>query len=539
MTILKKFKSDIPASFVVFLIALPLSLGIALASGAPLKAGVIAAIIGGIAVGLFSGAPLQVSGPAAGLTIMIFGFIQKFGFQTTCIITLLAGGLQILFGLLGIGQLTLAISPSVIEAMLAGIGILIALGQAFVLMGSSPKGSALANLSQLPEAFMNRNHQAFALGLFSLFVLWAWNKYLSKKVKFIPGSLIAVLLGTAIASILALDVPHVSIGNNIFSEFQIPQINLAELPTLLLSALALTFVASAESLLCAVATDKLHSGPRAKLNRELIAQGIGNTLSGFLGGLPVTGVIVRSSANIGAGAKSNISAVFHGVWLLIFASFMSNYLSLIPLPVLAALLIFTGIKLVKLQEIKKLMEFNESLIYFATLTGVVFINLLWGIGIGFGLALVMLLYKMSQFEVRTFSEGKSQRVVITGSLTFLGIPSLLRQLETLPQGSMVEMIFDVDHLDHASLEAIRSWKENYEKTGGKIIKAPLDILWKSLGEKKALPLTSMTYENQVDLMQKAYRFDQTDLSLNKTSLTEKKSSSLLASNPEIKSDIIN
>ena len=484
MSFLKNLKTDLPASFVVFLIALPLSLGIALASGAPIKAGIIAAIVGGIAVGLFGGAPLQVSGPAAGLTVMVFGFIQKFGFQATCIITILAGCMQILLGLLGVGQLTLAISPSVIEAMLAGIGILIALGQTYVLMGSTPKGSALANLSHLPETFLGRNHQAFALGLVTLGVLWAWNKYISNKIKFIPGSLIAVMFGTAIASFFALDVPRVTIDANIFNALAIPQFSLGDLPTYLLSALAITIVASAESLLCAVATDKLHSGVRANLNRELIGQGIANSISGFLGGLPVTGVIVRSSANINAGAKSKLSAAFHGLWLLVFASFMASYLAFIPLSVLAALLIFTGIKLVKLHEIKKLMAFNEALIYFVTLTGVVFINLLWGIGIGFGLAVVMLIYKMSKFEVHSFMKSSPPRVVITGSLTFLGIPSLLRQLDALPKKQTLQMILDVDHLDHASLEAIRTWKENYEKIGGHVIKAPLEELWKSLGAGK-------------------------------------------------------
>lgn len=476
----KNLRSDLPASLVVFLVALPLSLGIALASGAPLKSGIIAAIIGGIVVGLFSGAPLQVSGPAAGLTIMIFGFIQKFGFATTCVITLLAGGFQVLFGLMGIGQLTLAISPSVIEAMLAGIGILIALGQTFVLMGGTPHGSAITNISHLPEAFLGRNNQAFVLGLISLGILWAWNKYLSQKIKFIPGSLMAVIFGTVIASAFSLDVPRVNIGTNLFDGLQGPNINWAEIPTLFLSALALTFVASAESLLCAVATDKLHTGPRAKLNKELVAQGLGNMLSGFLGGLPVTGVIVRSSANVNAQAKSNLSAILHGVWLLVFACFLSQYLALIPLSVLAALLIFTGIKLIKLHEIKKLMEFNETIVYFATLCGVVFINLLWGIGIGFGLAVLILLYKMSQFEIETIKEANSYRVVITGSLTFLGVPSLRRQLDCLPQKSLVELIFDIDHFDHASMEAIKSWKENFEKNGGRVIKTPLDLLWKNL-----------------------------------------------------------
>lgn len=484
MGFLKTLKVDIPSSFVVFLIALPLSLGIALASGAPIKAGIIAAVVGGLAVGVFGGAPLQVSGPAAGLTVMVFGFIQKFGFQATCIITLLAGCMQILLGLLGVGQLTLAISPSVIEAMLAGIGILIALGQTYVLLGSTPKGSVFTNLANLPETFLNRNHQAFALGLVTLILLWGWNKYLSKKIKFMPGSLVAVIFGTAVARALSLDVPRVTIDANIFDAIAIPQFAMNDLPTYLFSAFALTIIASAESLLCAVATDKLHDGPRANLNRELIGQGVGNALSGFLGGLPVTGVIVRSSANINAGAKSKYSSIFHGAWLLLFASFMAGYLAYIPLSVLAALLIFTGVNLVKLHEIKKLMEFNEALIYFVTLSGVVFINLLWGIGIGFGLALLMLIYKMSQFEVHTLMDSSPRRVVLTGSLTFLGIPSLLRQLDALPRGEVLQMILDIDHLDHASLEAIRSWRENYEKTGGKVIKAPLEQLWKDLGSSK-------------------------------------------------------
>lgn len=484
MNFLKSLKIDLPASLVVFLIALPLSLGIALASGAPIKAGLIAAIIGGIAVGLFGGAPLQVSGPAAGLTVMVFGFIQKYGFQATCTITLLAGGMQILLGLLGVGQLTLAISPSVIEAMLAGIGILIALSQTYVLMGATPQGSALNNLAGLPKAFMERNDQALALGLMTLLILWAWNRYLSNKVKVIPGSLVAVIAGTAMAGFFSLDVPKVTIDAHIFDALSLPHFALADMPHLLLAALALTIVASAESLLCAVATDKLHSGPRANLNKELLGQGIANSLSGVLGGLPVTGVIVRSSANINAGAKSSGSAILHGVWLLLFATFLANYLAYIPLAVLAGLLIFTGVKLVKLHEIKKLMAFNEALIYFVTLSGVVFINLLWGIGIGFGLALLMLILKMSQFEVRVFDKSSPIQVLVTGSLTFLGIPSLIRQLDALPKNETLHLILEVDHLDHASLEAIRSWKEGYEKTGGRVIKAPLEQLWKELGTLK-------------------------------------------------------
>ncbi len=481
MNFFKNLKSDIPSSLVVFLIALPLSLGIALASGAPIKSGLIAAIIGGVIVGLFGGAPFQVSGPAAGLTVMVFGFIQKFGFQATCIITMIAGGLQIALGLLGIGQLTLAISPSVIHAMLAGIGILIALGQTHVLIGSSPKGSAIENIGHIPESIMNMNTNAFLLGALTLFTLWAWNKYLAKKIKVIPGSLIAVGLGTFISYFFALNVPHVSVDASLFNQLEIPHVPFEQFSSLFLAAIAITLVASTESLLCAVATDKLHSGPRAHLNKELIAQGIGNSLSGLLGGLPITGVIVRSSANINAGAKSNWSAVIHGMWIFIFATFFAPYLSAIPLSVLAGLLIYTGVNLVKLHEIKELIKFNESVIYFVTLAGVVLINLLWGIGIGFGLALGLLIYKMSAFKMHIQDDKKGPvQVIITGSLTFLGIPKLTQNLNLITPKKTVQLHFELDHIDHASIEAIKNWKDNYEKTGGKVIKESLTQIWSDL-----------------------------------------------------------
>ena len=203
----KNLKTDFPASLVVFLIALPLSLGIALASGAPMKAGLIAAAIGGLVVGLLSGAPLQVSGPAAGLSVMVLGFIQKFGFETTCAITLVAGITQIIFGFLGAAQWTFIISPAVIHAMLAGIGILIAFGQVHVLLGFAPKSSALMNIAAYPESFMHMNTTAAVLGVFSLAVLLAWNKWGQKKIPIIPGSLVSVIAGTLLSSFIQPDVP--------------------------------------------------------------------------------------------------------------------------------------------------------------------------------------------------------------------------------------------------------------------------------------------------------------------------------------------
>lgn len=478
----KNFKSDLPASLVVFLIALPLSLGISLASGAPMKAGLIAAAIGGIVVGALAGAPLQVSGPAAGLSVMLLGLIQKFGFEATCAITFIAGVTQIVFGMLGAAQLAFVISPAVIHAMLAGIGILIALGQVHVLLGFAPKSSALMNLTSYPDSFLNMNTSAAILGVFSLVVLLSWNKWGQKKFSVIPGSLVAVVAGTLLGFLTHVDVPRVQIASQLFDGFGGLQIGGQPLMPLIMSGLGLALVASAESLLCAVATDKLHSGPRVNLGKELVAQGVGNTLSGLVGGLPITGVIVRSSANISAGAKSNISAIFHGFWILVFAMFCAPLLNQIPLSVLAALLIFTGVKLVKIGEAKRLMEFKESLVYFTTLFGVVFINLLWGIGIGFGLATLMMIQRMARFHFHTEKgDGENQvQVNIRGNLTFLAVPKLLKHLNTLPKKSEIYLSLDVDHLDHAVVEAVHDWKQSYEKDGGTVVKSSLVDLWKDL-----------------------------------------------------------
>ncbi len=476
----QNIKTDLPASMVVFLIALPLSLGISLASGAPMKAGIIAAAIGGIIVGLLSGAPLQVSGPAAGLSVMVLGFIQKFGFEATCVITIIAGLTQVLFGFLGAAQLAFIISPAVIHAMLAGIGILIALGQVHVLLGFGPKSSALLNIASYPDSISHVNISAAALGLFSLAVLLCWNKWGQRKIKFIPGSLVAVVTGTLLSSFLNADVPHVQLGSQLFDGIGSLKLGDASILQLVLGGMGLALVASAESLLCAVATDKLHSGERVNLGKELIAQGVGNTISGILGGLPITGVIVRSSANISAGAKSKMSAVLHGVWILVFAVFFAPMLNQIPLAVLAALLIYTGVKLVKIAEVKKLMVFQESFVYFVTLAGVVFVNLLWGIGIGFALATVMMITKMAKFQFQSETIGNMVRVNISGNLTFFAVPRLLNKLNGLPRRSEVHMSLNVDHLDHAVIEAMHDWKQSYESDGGKVVKASLFDLWMDL-----------------------------------------------------------
>lgn len=474
---LQNLKSDLPASLVVFLVALPLSLGISLASGAPMKAGLIAAAIGGIIVGLFSGAPLQVSGPAAGLSVMVLGFAQKYGFEVTCLITAVAGLTQVVFGMLGAAQVAFVISPAVIHAMLAGIGILIALGQVHVLLGFAPKGSALMNLMAYSDSVQHMNMSATMLGLASLAILLAWNKWGQKKIPVIPGSLVAVLSGTCLATLFHSEVPRVQIGTDLLSGIKLLEFGSISLVPLIIAGLGLALVASAESLLCAVATDKIHNGPRVNLGKELIAQGIGNTISGLVGGLPITGVIVRSSANVSAGARSRMSAILHGAWILVFAVFFSSILNLIPLSVLAALLIYTGVKLVKIAEIKKLMAFKETLVYFVTLLSVVFINLLWGIGIGFALATILMIQKMTRFHFLAERKDTEIKVRIKGNLTFLNVPKLLKQLNALPKQLTIYLSLEVDHLDHAVIEALNDWKQSYEKSGGIVVKRSLIDLW--------------------------------------------------------------
>lgn len=475
---------DLPPSLVVFLVALPLSLGIAVASGATPQAGLIAATIGGLVVGLCGGAPLQVSGPAAGLTVMVYGYTQQFGLAGLGIAILIAGVLQMLGGWLRLARAALAISPAVLHAMLAGIGILIALGQTHTLLGGTPHSTALQNLEALPAAVLQANPNAVLVGGVTMACLLLWPK-IGKRVPFLPGALVAILAGTLVSVLLPGTLPRVAIQGSLLDAVQLPQFGGHSFGDYAVAGLALFVVASTESLLCAVATDQLHAGPRANLDRELFAQGLGNTLSGLLGGLPVTGVIVRSSANIAAGARSKWSAVLHGLWMLVFVMYCSELLRYVPMAALAALLVQVGIKLVKAKEIRKVAAFGDLLVYAVTIVGVVAINLLWGIGLGFLVALVLLLQRNSSLEVSTAERGADLEVWVRGTLNFLAVPTLVAKLGELPLQRKIYLQFDLRSLDHAAIEALRAWRSGYERSGGVVIKHSLDTLWRELVGKPA------------------------------------------------------
>lgn len=477
-SILQNLRHDLPASLVVFLVALPLSLGIAIASGAPLMAALIAAVVGGVVAGSLGGSPLLVSGPAAGLTVVVDGLIDEFGWPMLCLMTIGAGALQILFGLSRVARSALAIAPVVVHAMLAGIGVTIVLQQLHVLLGGVSRGSAWRNIEALPGGIVNHHHPDVIIGGLVIAILLLWTK-LPTKVRYIPGALVAIVAATAFAIAVGLPVERITLAGSFFDAIGVPSLPPMspggqpwghEIGAIALGVLTIALIASVESLLSAVGVDKLHSGPRTNFNREMIGQGTANMLSGLLGGLPVTGVIVRSSTNVAAGARTRMSAVLHGVWILLFASLLTSLVQLIPKAALAGLLIVIGVQLVKLAHIRVAWRTGNFVVYAITIVGVVFLNLLEGVAIGLAVAIAILLTRVIRAPVEARPVGGEEsnqwRVDIDGTLSFLLLPRLTKVLSTLPHGSEVTLNLNADYIDHSISETISDWRRAHEATGG-------------------------------------------------------------------------
>jgi carbonic anhydrase len=462
-------RHDVPASIVVFLVALPLSLGIALASGAPVAAGLIAAVVGGIVAGSLGGSPLQVSGPAAGLTVVVAQSISEFGWRVTCFIVAAAGVLQILFGLSRIARAALAVAPVVVHAMLAGIGITIALQQIHVLLGGSSHSSALENIEELPKQLMNLHAGDAFIGSVVIAIMLGW-RYVPARLRVVPGPLIAVFVGTVLSLVLPTSVERIVLSGSLFDAIELPRLPGEQWPKVVVMVLTVALIASVESLLSAVAVDKLHSGARTNFGRELIGQGSANVVSGLLGGLPVTGVIVRSSTNAEAGARSRASAVLHGFWILLFSVALAGLVQQIPKAALAGLLIVIGIQLVKLAHIKLARRTGDLLVYAVTVLAVVFLNLLEGVIIGLALAFGLLLWRVVRVAVVAKQIPGAQRwlVAIDGSCTFLALPKLSAEFAKVPAGADVTVEMTVDFLDHAAFEAIEEWVRQQESGGGTV-----------------------------------------------------------------------
>lgn len=459
-------RHDLPASLTVFLVAVPLSLGIALASGAPLTSGLIAAAVGGIVAGSLGGSSLQVSGPAAGLTVTMAGVIGTYGWKAAGAIIAAAGVVQIALGASRVARAALTVSPSVVHGMLAGIGITIVLAQLHVVLGDDPQVSAFANLAALPGELVQRPSADVTIGLMTMAVLLAWPR-LPGALGRMPAPLPAVLAGTALATLTGWNVVKPDLPADILSSIGLPELPHGGAAALAAAVLTVALVASLESLLSAVAVDKLHDeAKRANLNRELVGQGAANVCSGLLGGLPVTGVIVRSSANVAAGARTRASAVLHGVWVIVFVVFLGGLVELIPLASLAALLVFVGARLLGLAEIRHLRRHRELPTYVVTTVGVMGLGLLEGVLAGIAVALALALHRQSQITVHVEHDGDCHDVTVEGSLTFLSVPKLTAALSQVPEGADVSFHLSVDYLDHAAFEAIHSWVTGHTRRGG-------------------------------------------------------------------------
>jgi carbonic anhydrase len=461
-------RHDVPSSLVVFLVALPLSVGIAIASNAPVLAGLIAAIVGGIIAGAIGGSPLQVSGPAAGLTVIIAGLISDFGWGVTCLITAAAGVLQVLLGLSRVARAALAISPVVVHAMLAGIGITIALQQAHVLLGGKSKSTAWHNLIGLPGQIVGAHRPGVILGALVIVILVAW-RWVPPRLRYIPGPLVAIVAVTIISVLLPFHVRRIELDESPLNALRLPDIPDGNWGAIAIGTITVALIASVESLLSAVSVDRMQNGPRTDFDRELIGQGAANIVSGTIGGLPVTGVIVRSSTNVNAGAKSRASAVLHGVWILLFTVPFAELVEEIPTAALAGLLIVIGIQLLKPAHIETAMKHGDLAVYIVTAVCVIFLNLLHGVMIGLAVAIALTGWRVIRARVEAEPMGDQWHVAVEGAAcTFLTLPRLARVLASVPSGAVVSVDISVHYLDHAAHQAIGDWRRQYEATGGTV-----------------------------------------------------------------------
>lgn len=616
---LSSLRVDFFPSVAVFLVALPLCMGIAIASGVPVAAGLITGIVGGLVVGALAGAPLQVSGPAAGLTVVVYEIVQKYGLESLGVVVLIAGAMQMLAGVFRLGQWFRAVSPAVIKGMLAGIGILILASQFHVMVDDKPKENGIQNLITIPQAIakglplpepstaeqrqrrtqyikdvgalhvrqtqlydsvaalvpdnagddftvpestvaglvaaqetltadvraaaekVKANHiaktntekrtraaeaaiaqseaalaelknenvagwlksqsaaanslaaltgslkshaWAAKVGLATIVLLVLWQAFKPARLRSIPAPLIAIVFATAAAAIWSLPVLYVEVPDSLLSAVQLPSLTLLQdhaITGLLGAGLLIALIASAETLLCATAVDQMHNGPRTQYDRELIAQGVGNSVCGLLGALPMTGVIVRSAANVQAGGTTRASAILHGVWLLVFVVFLGAVLRSIPIASLAAVLVYTGYKLIDIKGIKELRKYGvgEVVIYFATMIGIVATDLLTGVLIGIGLSAAKLLLSFSHLDVSLKVNGpRKDRAVLSlvGAATFLRLPRLAAALDTVPANAELHVDFQgLEYIDHACLDLLMNWAKQHEATGGRLV-----IDWSSL-----------------------------------------------------------
>ena len=484
----KHIKSDIPASIVVFFVALPLCLGIALASGAPLFSGLIAGIIGGIFVGAMSGSKIGVSGPAAGLAAIVLTAIGTLGGYENFLVAVVLGGIiQMIFGFLKAGVIGYYFPSSVIKGMLTGIGIIIILKQIPHFFGYDPdpegdwaffQVDGKNTFTEILDTVNNISPGATLVAIIGLSILLLWDKVLSKKGKIfqlVQGPLVAVAVGilffilTQNSEVLAISSDHlVSVPvpediDSFIGQFSFPNFSAITNPQIWITAFTIALVASLETLLCVEATDKLDPHKNVTpTNRELLAQGAGNIISGMIGGLPITQVIVRSSANIQSNGRTKLSAIIHGFLLLISVILIPTLLNMIPLSVLAAILFIVGYKLAKPALFVKMyrLGWKQSIPFFVTVFGIVFTDLLIGISLGLAVGIVVILLKSYQnshfLHIEDKSNGKHKiKMTLAEEVTFFNKGAILKELDSLPRDTYLEIdILKTRYLDHDIIEIL-------------------------------------------------------------------------------------
>ncbi len=500
MELVRNLRHDVPAGIVVFFVAVPLCLGIALASGAPLFSGLIAGIVGGIVVGALSGSHLGVSGPAAGLAVIVYEAIRSLGsFDVFLVAVVLAGVFQIILSVARAGLLAYFFPSSVIKGMLSGIGLLIILKQIPHAVGwdSDPEGD-LAFLqpdqentfSEILRAAEHIDPNALLVSSVALAILILWEKVLAPRgrvFQLVQGPLVAVCFGIGFQLFAVAFAPGWALGPDhlvsvpVAESFSaltglltLPAWSALANPAVYVTAITLAAVASLETLLCVEATDKLDPEHRVTpANRELLAQGAGNVLSGLVGGLPITQVIVRSSANIQSGARSKTSAIFHGLLLLVFVTLLPSVLNLVPLAVLASILFVVGYKLAKPALFVSMYRLGVSqfIPFVVTVATILLTDLLTGVVLGLGVATMWILHRSylnSHFlEIHeTDAEGAPHRVRIqlAEEVSFLNRGAILKELGEIPDGSHV--VVDLSRtlvIDHDVLEILEDFRSSAER----------------------------------------------------------------------------
>lgn len=479
--LVRSLSADLLASLVVFLVALPLCVAIAQTCGLSPEAGIITGIIGGLVVGWIAGSPLQVSGPAAGLIVLVADVVREEGGMARLgWIVLIAGALQILAGVFRLGQWFRAVSPGVVLGMLAGIGVIILAKQFHVLFDTKAPAAILDSITAIPQTVESAAGEGWpgklsagVVGGVAVLVMFLWKPLVPKRVRVIPAAVVAVLAAVLLAEATGWPVAKLSVSG-LETGVRLLDVTGWEVlkdGKLWVSAATMAAIGSAESLLCAAAVDTKHAGPRTQFNRELIAQGVGNMLCGLLGVLPMTGVVVRSAANVEAGAKTRLSAVLHGVWLLLFVTLLPGVLARVPVCALAGVLVYTGWKLLEVPEAVKLFRLSRGafVVYLVTAAVVVAADLLTGVLVGIGLTAVRLFWMLSRVNVRVVDEPDHRRlqVHLEGAGTFVALPKLASELAKLPPGRHVHLNLDgLRFVDHAVFELLSNFQGQYATTGG-------------------------------------------------------------------------